>query len=121
MRYRITEVEGQPLIQVRLSRRNLLSLLVKLDTAGSVCPLLHEDGDVEATCERGSEYLLVVEAEDDAEHYRGRGIAGIMHPVTEATHPGSATETTTTPRLGAGPGLGTDQKVRALAIRLQAA
>ena len=54
-----------------LSRRNLLSLLHKLDMSGSARSLIAP----------GREFVVTVE--DDEEHYKSRE-AGKMHPLTEA-------------------------------------
>lgn len=72
--------EGEQLVvEVALSRRNLLSLLHKLDMPGSL-RTLETDGSVPVG------WRLRVRAEDDAEHYQPRGWPppGIMHPATEA-------------------------------------
>ena len=63
-------------IYVSLSRRNLVTLLAKLDgePAGSQCTL-------ERVCENGT--AVIVKAEPDDQHYQGR-IPGRMHPDTEA-------------------------------------
>jgi hypothetical protein len=61
--------------EITLSRRNLLSLLHKLDMPGSHRTL--------EKVERGKAAVLVVHAEDDAEHYGDRP-AGPMHELTEA-------------------------------------
>jgi len=73
-------VKGHPLeqtveaVEIRLSRRNLLALLHKLDWENS-----------ERTIQKHlypSEILLTVVAEDDDEHYGDRE-AGSMHEETE--------------------------------------
>ena len=56
--------------RIVLSRRNLLSLLHKLDMPGSVCTLIAPGG------------AFVVHAEEDDKHYMGRQV-GKMHPETE--------------------------------------
>lgn len=60
---------------VRLSRRNLRSLLHKLDMEGSARTL--------ERMERTDCRPLRVIAEDDEEHYAGR-VPGPMHPLTES-------------------------------------
>lgn len=66
-------IERQTL-RVVLSRRNLLSLLQKLDGMGdSACTVLRD-------CDCG--WRVVVTAEPDAQHYEGRA-PGRMHPITE--------------------------------------
>lgn len=71
--------------QVRLSRRNLLALLAKLDgyPPGSGCSL---EGGADAA-------NFIVTAEEDHIHYQDRP-AGRMHPVTETqtTQPPTGTE-----------------------------
>lgn len=58
---------------VVLSRRNLLSLLHKLDMEGSRRTLIAPG------------FAVVVRAEQDEEHYKGREVGpGPMHPETEA-------------------------------------
>lgn len=61
-------------IYVRLSRRNLLSLLAKLDGSptDSHCELYRECNGT----------FLSVKAEEDAEHYGAR-TPGEIHPATE--------------------------------------
>lgn len=61
-------------VRATLSRRNLLSLLHKLDMEGSQRTLIQYD--------KQGRTLWVV-AEDDDEHYAGRR-PGEMHPETEA-------------------------------------
>lgn len=71
--------KGSGFTRVYLSRRNLLSLLAKLDGAPgwSFCTIIGPDND------------FAVTAEEDAVHYanesRGAavGVAGLMHPDTE--------------------------------------
>ncbi len=58
-------------MQVRLSRRNLLTLLAKLDIPGSHCTLIKPDG-------------TVVVAEPDEVHYANRPMPGPMSEETEA-------------------------------------
>ena len=62
-------------VRVTLSRRNLLTLLAKLDgyPTNSACTIFRE-------CEGGE--TLHVTAEEDAVHYAERE-PGEMHPVTE--------------------------------------
>ena len=62
-------------LTVTLSRRNLLSLLQKLDGMGDSARTLFRD------CDNG--WRVVVTAEPDAQHYEGRQ-PGVMHPLTEA-------------------------------------
>lgn len=62
---------------VTLSRRNLLSLLHKLDMPGSARTLRS------ANCQQQG-WVLEVRCEDDEEHYGARGFGpGEMHPETE--------------------------------------
>lgn len=67
--------------EIKLSERNLLSLLSKLHTPGSACTLESNDlwyGDVEGY---GSFRVI---AESDGVHYDGREFPpGAMHPHTE--------------------------------------
>ncbi len=59
-----------------LSRRNLESLLTKLDHPGSAKTIYYDDP------EHGR---LIVVAEDDDEHYKKKGTTpGAMHPQTES-------------------------------------
>jgi len=58
-------------MQVRLSRRNLLTLLAKLDIPGSHCTIIKPDG-------------TVVVAESDEVHYANRPQPGMMSEETEA-------------------------------------
>ena len=62
-------------VHVRLSRRNLLVLLSKLDghPEGSACSLIRACNGI----------LFMVDAEEDAEHY-GERQPGPMHHETEA-------------------------------------
>lgn len=64
-------------LEVTLSRRNLLSLLVKLDgyPKDSACTI-YTDMDTDG-------YILVVKAEEDDVHYDERPAPGVMHPDTE--------------------------------------
>lgn len=71
-------------VTVTLSRRNLLALLHKLDWPPSARTIINQD------CYRDDEpvddVLLVLRAEDNAEHYRRRPHPpGVMHPYTEAS------------------------------------
>lgn len=69
--------EGSRRVFVILSRRNLEALLAKLDghRHGSACMIFSRD-DVGR--------LLVVHAQENAEHYGGRGYPPAwMHPDTE--------------------------------------
>jgi hypothetical protein len=61
------------MVTVRLSRRNLLALLHKLDMEGSARTLTRWCDELHVT----------VIAEEDEEHYGGRPF-GTMHPQTEA-------------------------------------
>ena len=62
---------GNGYLWITLSRRNLLSLLHKLDMPGSARELIGPNRDF-SVC-----------AEDDKEHYANRLPAGRMHPQTE--------------------------------------
>lgn len=67
------------IVQITLSKRNLLGLLAKVDNPDSAKTIFKIDGD------RDSPITLVVCAEQDAEHYdREDGPAGAMHPDAEA-------------------------------------
>ncbi len=74
---------------VILSRRNLLTLLHKLDMPGSLRMFMNGDcwvdgEQVEPGVETGR-WLLVLRCEDDLEHYaRRKDGPGPMHPDTEA-------------------------------------
>ncbi len=71
------EQDGRgPIVLVDLSRRNLLSLLEKLDgsPADSACTIQRRMDD---------DTFLQVRAEEDDAHYGGRR-PGAMHPETEA-------------------------------------
>lgn len=77
------EVQNGAVATVALSRRNLLSLLHKLDMEGSARTLVTND----VSDDRGLAGILMlrVVAEDDDEHYGGRDHPpGEMHPQTEA-------------------------------------
>ena len=77
MRLRIHSYHGSLIAHVVLSRRNLLSLLHKLELPGSARTL--SGGDAVEPWE------LIVTAEDDKQHYRSLGRdPGVMHPYTEA-------------------------------------
>jgi hypothetical protein len=73
-------------VKVTLSRRNLLTLLHKLDMPGSARRI--ENNVVYVDGELNNEYILVLCCEDDEEHYadpdRLGGPAGRMHPDSEA-------------------------------------
>jgi hypothetical protein len=75
-------------VTVTLSRRNLLSLLHKLDWPESARTIVN--GDCYRRGRPVDDVLLVLRAEDDAEHYGRRSDPpGLMHPDTEksiATH-----------------------------------
>ena len=62
---------------VTLSRRNLKTLLAKLDgfPPDSVCTISKDEGD---------HYLYVIAEEDDVHYNRPEGGPGPMHPDTEA-------------------------------------
>lgn len=71
-------------VMVRLSRRNLLALLHKLNWPESARTILN--GDCYRDDEPVDDLVLVLRAEDDAEHYGRRADpAGRMHPFTEAS------------------------------------
>jgi hypothetical protein len=77
MRLRIHNYPDGSVCQVTLSRRNLLTLLQKLEMAGSARTVIGQD------CPEG--WTLVLQAEDDDEHYAQRPAPpGPMHPETEA-------------------------------------
>src|SRR5262245_25327311 len=92
-RLHIMNLEHARRVEVILSRRNLLSLLHKLDMPGSMRQIesndCYEDGvqtpfypdekrnDLSRT-------KLVLRSEDDPEHYAKRPVGpGLMHPATE--------------------------------------
>lgn len=65
------------IVQVDLSKRNLLSLLHKLEMEGSARTIWTADNVPDG-------YILSVRSESDEEHYAGREYGpGIMHPETE--------------------------------------
>lgn len=66
---RVVKDQGGSPVEVVLSRRNLLSLLSKLDHDWSARTIFNGD--------------IVVRAEEDDEHYGDR-TPGQMHPATEA-------------------------------------
>jgi hypothetical protein len=75
MKMQIPEGSIGTTVMVTLSRRNLLALLHKLDMEGSARTLIKNEG---------AGKHLIVQAEDDEEHYnRPEGPAGPMHPETE--------------------------------------
>jgi hypothetical protein len=77
MRLRLHHYRVHAACEVTLSRRNLLALLQKLEMLGSARTLTSDD------CPDGLE--LVVRAEEDEDHYRGRTAPpGPMHPRTES-------------------------------------
>lgn len=63
------ERENPPMPTVKLSRRNILSLLHKLEMKGSACTIVKPDG-------------ITITVEPDEVHYQGRD-PGPMHPETE--------------------------------------
>jgi hypothetical protein len=70
-------------VSVVLSRRNVLSLLHKLEMPGSARTLTGADNYVNG--EPVDDLLLVVQVEEDAPHYGSRlAPPGPMHPLTEA-------------------------------------
>lgn len=107
-RLHIMNFEGGRRVEVTLSRRNLLTLLHKLDLAGSGRQIENndcwEDGvqtpwyrhEVEAN--ELPQTTLVLRCEDDAEHYAKRPNGpGPMHPASErflAEHGGAPPEDT---------------------------
>ena len=93
-RLHIMNLERERRVEVTLSRRNLLTLLQKLDMAGSMRQIENndciEDGvqtpfhphELEASDLPRT--TLVLRCEDDAEHYAKRPAGpGAMHPATE--------------------------------------
>lgn len=81
MRIEEVEVGGHRDVTVVLSRRNLLSMLHKLDFPGSARTIFSEGAGIDGT--------LILKAEDDDEHYNhpnreAKGYVGPMHPDTEA-------------------------------------
>lgn len=71
-------------VEVTLSRRNLLTLLHKLDMPGSARQIENNDcwEDGEQTPYPGT--TLVLRCEDDEEHYGSRPSGpGVMHPDSE--------------------------------------
>ncbi len=67
----------QEVVEVVLSRRNLLTLVAKLDGHPP-----HSAATIRGPEDKGRPTLLV-RAEEDGLHYRGRS-PGKMHPLTEA-------------------------------------
>jgi hypothetical protein len=93
-RLHIINLEHGRRVEVVLSRRNLLTLLHKLDMPGSARMLTNgdcwEDGaqtplEAHTTGDAGtSPTMLVLRCEDDEEHYGRRAFGpGLMHPATE--------------------------------------
>jgi hypothetical protein len=79
MRLDITE---QGVVLVRLSRRNLLALLSKLEDPGSA-QMIHQRGAyVYGVLDEG--LVLAVQVEPDERHYADRCPPGAMSPATEA-------------------------------------
>jgi len=77
MRLSFDLAAGRQIAIVTLSGRNLAALLQKLEMPGSLCTLASEDAP--------EGWALVVNAEHDETHYRGRPFPpGPMHPTTEA-------------------------------------
>ena len=62
------------LITVKLSKRNLLALLHKVDSPDSAKTLFKQTDD---------DYRLILIAEPDSLHYQDNEPAGKMHPSTE--------------------------------------
>lgn len=75
MRYEIKDNA----VHVVLSKRNLLTLLAKVDDPASAGTLVKQDGELD------NPILLVVSCESDETHYNERtdGPAGRVHPVAE--------------------------------------
>lgn len=93
-RLHIMNFEGGRRVEVTLSRRNLLTLLHKLDMPGSARQIENNDCFEDGAQtpwypgeEAGSllpRTTLVLRCEDDAEHYGRRPAGpGLMHPATE--------------------------------------
>lgn len=93
-RLHIMNLEGERRIEVTLSRRNLLTLLHKLDMLGSMRQIENndcwEDGvqtpwhPHEVETSQLPRTGLVLRCEDDAEHYAKRSNGpGLMHPESE--------------------------------------
>lgn len=93
-RLHIMNLDGERRVEVIVSRRNLLTLLHKLDMSGSRRQIENNDcwedgvqapwspGEVEASDLPRT--TLVLRCEDDGEHYAKRPIGpGLMHPATE--------------------------------------
>jgi hypothetical protein len=75
--------KAQTHVVVTLSRRNLLTLLHKLDMPGSFRTITNSDCTVEG--EFDPSVLLVLRCEDDVEHYAKRSEPpGVMHPASES-------------------------------------
>jgi hypothetical protein len=94
-RLHIMNLDGERRVEVILSRRNLLTLLHKLDMPGSMRQIenndCYEDGvqtpfyPGEEECSDLPRTTLVLRCEDDEEHYAKRPAGpGLMHPATEA-------------------------------------
>jgi len=93
-RLHVMNLEGEGRVEVTLSRRNLLTLLQKLDMPGSMRQIENNDcfGDGVQTPFYPGEgrdnslprTILVLRCEDDAEHYAKRAAGpGLIHPATE--------------------------------------
>jgi hypothetical protein len=63
--------------EITLSRRNLRTMLQKLDMAGSARTIYSDGWGPDGT------WRLILCSEDDDEHYRDRKPPGPMHPQTE--------------------------------------
>jgi hypothetical protein len=69
-------------VEVLLSRRNLLTLLQKLEMRGSYCGITNNDTFEDGEPTTGVELVLI--AEEDEPHYARRELGpGEMHPTTE--------------------------------------
>ena len=90
----IINLRAERRVEVVLSRRNLLTLLHKLDMPGSARMITNndcwEDGEQtpyypgEEQASHLARTTLVLRCEDDAEHYAKRPVGpGLMHPATE--------------------------------------
>lgn len=75
MKVKVTRVDVENYVEVKLSKRNLLTLLHKLEMEGSKRTILRRDG---------MDHLTVTAESDEAHYTEDRPQAGKMHPETEA-------------------------------------
>ena len=82
LRIRLNDAGFPKIAIVTLSRRNLLTLLHKLDMPGSARTIFNTDVEIDE--EYTQLFAFVIHAEDDTEHYAKRpDPPGPMHPASE--------------------------------------